>query len=50
MAQINRLTPLKIKGRLDAGWHSDGGNLFLRVRESGSRSCVFLMTQAETHF
>lgn len=41
MAQINRLSPLKIKGALDAGWHADGGNLFLRVRDSGSRSWFF---------
>lgn len=41
MAQINRLTPLKVKGNLKPGWHADGGNLFLRVRDSGSRSWFF---------
>lgn len=41
MAQINRLSDLKVKGKLAPGWHADGGNLFLRVRETGSRSWFF---------
>lgn len=41
MAQINRLSELKVKGKLAQGWHADGGNLFLRVRETGSRSWFF---------
>lgn len=41
MAQINRLSELKVKGKLAPGWHADGGNLFLRVRETGTRSWFF---------
>lgn len=41
MASLNRLSELKVKGKLASGWHADGGNLFLRVRESGTRSWFF---------
>lgn len=41
MASLNRLSELKVKGKLAPGWHADGGNLFLRVRESGTRSWFF---------
>jgi hypothetical protein len=34
----NKLTDKKIKGSLDAGRYSDGAGLYLRVRETGSKS------------
>lgn len=37
---INQLKPIAIK-TLPPGFHADGGNLYLRVKESGSRSWVF---------
>jgi integrase len=40
-AKPKRLTALFVKGRLDAGMHSDGNGLYLSVRESGSRSWMF---------
>jgi integrase len=40
MAQRNLLTALQVKS-LKAGVHKDGGNLFLRVRKTGTRSWVF---------
>lgn len=41
MAHINRLSELKVKGKLEPGWYADGGNLFLRVRDTGTRSWFF---------
>lgn len=46
MAAINRLSELKVKGKLAPGWHADGGNLFLRVRETGTRSWFFRFKSA----
>lgn len=40
MARIRTLSARQID-TLPTGWHSDGGNLYLRVRDSGSRSWVF---------
>lgn len=40
MASIKLLSARQVD-TLGAGFHSDGGNLYLRVRESGSRSWVF---------
>ena len=40
MAKIKLLTAREI-GTLPPGFHSDGGNLYLRVRDSNSRSWVF---------
>jgi integrase len=40
MAKIKLLTARQID-TLPAGFHSDGGNLYLRVRDTGSRAWVF---------
>lgn len=40
MAKIKKLTTRGVD-TLPAGFHSDGGNLFLRVRDTGARSWVF---------
>ncbi len=40
MAKIKLLTARQVN-TLSAGFHADGGNLYLRVRDSGSRSWVF---------
>lgn len=40
MAKINQLTKRAVD-TLDAGFHSDGGNLYLRVKDGGARSWVF---------
>lgn len=40
MAKIKLLTARQVD-HLPAGFHSDGGNLYLRVRDAGSRSWVF---------
>jgi len=40
MAKIKILTARQVD-TLSTGFHSDGGNLYLRVRDSGSRSYVF---------
>lgn len=45
MAKINVLTARQVD-TLSAGFHSDGGNLYLRVRDSGARSWVFRYKQA----
>jgi integrase len=45
MAKIKLLTAREI-GTLPPGFHSDGGNLYLRVRDSNSRSWVFRYKQA----
>ena len=46
MAKINLLTARQINA-LSAGLHSDGGNLYLRVRDTGSRSWVFRYKRRE---
>ncbi len=46
MAKIKLLTARQIN-TLSAGFHSDGGNLYLRVRDSGSRSWVFRYKRRE---
>jgi hypothetical protein len=40
LAKIKLLTARQIN-TLPAGFHSDGGNLYLRVRDSGARAWVF---------
>jgi len=40
MAKIKQLTARQIN-TLPVGFHSDGGNLYLRVRDNGSRAWVF---------
>lgn len=40
MATIRKLSARELNG-LAAGFHPDGGNLYLRVRETGSRAWVF---------
>ncbi|TRZ66032.1 MAG: DUF4102 domain-containing protein, partial [Rhodocyclaceae bacterium] len=40
MAKIKILTARQID-TLPSGFHSDGGNLYLRVRDTGARSWVF---------
>lgn len=40
MQAFNKLSARQVAG-LPAGFHSDGGNLYLRVKDSGSRSWVF---------
>jgi len=42
---IEKLTETKIK-KLKSGVHSDGGGLYLRVRESGSKSWLFIYRRA----
>ncbi len=46
MAKINLLTTRQINA-LPAGFHADGGNLYLRVRDTGSRSWVFRYKRRE---
>jgi len=46
MAKIKLLTARQVD-TLSAGFHSDGGNLYLRVRDSGSRSWVFRYKRRE---
>ncbi|MFB3081078.1 MAG: Arm DNA-binding domain-containing protein, partial [Nitrosomonadaceae bacterium] len=46
MAKIKLLTTRQIN-TLSAGFHSDGGNLYLRVRDTGSRSWVFRYKRRE---
>ena len=42
MPQLNKLTDRKIKSGLKPGRYGDGGCLFLRVKESGSKSFAFM--------
>lgn len=42
---IELITPITVK-TLPAGFHADGGNLYLRVKETGARSFVFRYKQA----
>jgi integrase len=42
---IELITPITVK-TLPAGFHADGGNLYLRVKETGARSWVFRYKQA----
>ncbi|MDP2230317.1 site-specific integrase [Methylotenera sp.] len=42
---IELITPISVK-TLPAGFHSDGGNLYLRVKDTGARSWVFRYKQA----
>ena len=44
--QINRLTARQVS-TLKEGFHSDGQNLYLRVRPNGSRAWVFRFTQSD---
>ncbi len=46
MAKIKLLTARQVN-TLSAGFHSDGGNLYLRVRDTGSRSWVFRYKRRE---
>jgi len=46
MAKIKLLATRQIN-TLPAGFHADGGNLYLRVRDSGSRSWVFRYKRRE---
>jgi integrase len=46
MAKIKLLTTRQIN-TLPEGFHADGGNLYLRVRDSGSRSWVFRYKRRE---
>lgn len=46
MEKIKLLTTRQIN-TLPEGFHSDGGNLYLRVRDSGSRSWVFRYKRRE---
>jgi integrase len=38
---LNRLSPLKVQKLKRKGMHADGGNLYLRISESGSRAWMF---------
>ena len=42
---IELISPISVK-TLPAGFHSDGGNLYLRVKETGARSWVFRYKQS----
>ena len=46
MAKIKLLATRQIN-TLPAGFHADGGNLYLRVRDTGSRSWVFRYKRRE---
>jgi len=46
MAKIKLLTARQVN-TLSAGFHADGGNLYLRVRDSGSRAWVFRYKRRE---
>jgi len=46
MAKIKLLATRQIN-TLPAGFHADGGNLYLRVRDAGSRSWVFRYKRRE---
>jgi integrase len=43
--EIGRLAAVGV-GRLPAGWHGDGGGLYLQVTASGARTWVFRFTRA----
>ena len=46
MAKTTELiSPISVK-TLPTGFHSDGGNLYLRVKETGARSWVFRYKQS----
>ena len=45
MANINRLTARQLN-TLPVGFHADGGNLYLRVRDNGSRAWVYRYVNA----
>ena len=47
--QLNKLTPARVK-TLGPGMHNDGECLYLRVRESGTRSWVFRYKSHETQW
>jgi integrase len=38
---IHRLQAVKVAGRLAAGYHADGGGLYLQVTNAGSKSWIF---------
>ncbi len=38
---INKLTVFKVKNISKSGWHGDGGNLWLQVKDTGAKSWVF---------
>ena len=46
MAQIHKLSPLFVERSKKLGWHADGGGLYLRIRDGGSRSWMFRYSQA----
>ena len=39
--QINRLSPRFVASHKSPGYHADGGNLFLQIGQSGSKSWIF---------
>ena len=40
--RLNKLSARSVTAKLKAGRHSDGGCLYLKVSESGSRQWIFL--------
>ena len=44
VSTLNKLSPKSISS-LPTGFHSDGGNLYLRVKPSGTRSFIFRYTK-----
>ena len=38
---IHKLTVRKVEDLSDVGWHGDGGGLFLRIREDGSKRWIY---------
>jgi len=43
---LNRLTAVKVNKLKTPGMHADGGGLYLRVAEAGTKSWIFRFTQA----
>lgn len=38
---IHRLKPISLSRKLDSGYHSDGGGLYLQVTDAGAKSWIF---------
>ena len=44
---IHRLKPLSLSRKLDPGYHSDGGGLYLQVTDAGAKSWIFRYSLAK---
>jgi integrase len=45
MPKIHKLTPLQIKNTTKLGWLADGGGLYLRIRNNGTKTWIFRQTK-----